>query len=171
MKNFTSFIIAFSHLAFSLVICCGVGTFRISSVSDEIFYTADVAKLSIHFLHLLHVITLLGVLTKNGAVISLYAEVSKPSFLGAASGVLVTSDCSTKASSFCDILIRHYIVYEHVCPENVMLLLFFYEISVSISVYLIVYSLMLSIYTCVFYIDILTSHRGKCTMCKYDIKD
>ena len=107
MKNITSFIIAFLHLVSSLVICCGVGTFRISSVSDEIFDTADVAKLSIHtsllgldFLHLLRVITLLGVLTENGAVINLYAEVSKPSFFGAASGVLLTSNCSTKASSF-----------------------------------------------------------------------
>ena len=78
---------------------------------------------------------------------------------------------ATRHQWVCDILIRHYIVYEYVCAENVMLLLFFYEISVSISAYLIVYSLMLSIYTCVFYIDILTSHRGKCTMCKYDIKD
>ena len=107
MKNFTSFIIAFSHLAFGLVISCEVSAFRISSASDEIFDTADVAKLSIcasvlglDFLRLLRVITLLGVLTKNGAVINLYAKVSKSSFLGAASGVLVTSDCSTKASSF-----------------------------------------------------------------------
>ena len=43
---------------------------------------------------------LLGVLTKNGAVINLYAEMSRPSFFGAASGVFLTSDCSTKASSF-----------------------------------------------------------------------
>ena len=107
MKNYTSFIVAFSHLASSLVISCEVGTFRTFSASDEIFDTAHGAKLSIHtsllgldFLHLLRVITLLGVLTENGAVINLYAEVSKPSFLGAASGVLVTSICSTKASSF-----------------------------------------------------------------------
>ena len=107
MKNFTSFIIAFSHLASSLVISCGVGTFRISSALDEIFDSADVAKLLIRtsllgldFLRLLQVVTLLGVLTKNGAVINVYAEASKPSFLGAASGVLLTSDCSTKASSF-----------------------------------------------------------------------
>ena len=99
MKNFTLLIVAFSHLASSLVISCGVGTFRTFSASDEIFDTADVAKLSIctsllglNFLHLLHVVTLLGVLTKNGAVINLYAEASKPSFLGAASGVLLTSD-------------------------------------------------------------------------------
>ena len=103
MKNFTSFTIAFLHLASSLVISCGVGTFRMSSVLEEIFDSADVAKLSIctsllglDFLHLLRVITLLVVLTKNGAVINLYAEVSKPSFFGAASGVLLTSDCSTK---------------------------------------------------------------------------
>ena len=107
MKNFTSFIIAFSHLASNLVISCWAGTFVTSSVSDEIFDTADVAKLSIHtsllgldFLHLLHIVTLVGVLTKNGAVINLYAEASKPSFFGAASGVLLTSECSTKASSF-----------------------------------------------------------------------
>ena len=107
MKNFTSFTIAFSHLASSLVISCGVGTVRMSSVLGEIFNSADVAKLSIctslfglDFLHLLQVITLLGVLTKNGALINLYAEVSKPSFFGATSGVLLTSNCSTKASSF-----------------------------------------------------------------------
>ena len=107
MKNFTSFIVAFSPLEFSLIISCEVSTFRAFSASDEIFDTADVAKLSMHtsllgldFFHLLQVVTLLGVLTENGAVINLYAEASKPSFLGAASGVLVTSDCSTKASSF-----------------------------------------------------------------------
>ena len=43
---------------------------------------------------------LLCVLTRNGAVINLYAEASKPSFLGAASGVIATSDSSTKANSF-----------------------------------------------------------------------
>ena len=107
MKNFTSFIVAFSHLAFSPTISCDDGTFKIFSASDEIFDTPDDAKLSIRtsllgldFFHLLRVVTLLGVLTRKGAVINLYAEVSKPSFLGAASGVLVTSDCSTKASSF-----------------------------------------------------------------------
>ena len=107
MKNFTSFIIAFLHLASSLVISCGVGTFRISSVFEGIFDSADVTKSSIHtsllgldFLHLLRVVTLLDVLTKNGAVINLYAEASKPSFFGAALGVLLTSNCSTKASSF-----------------------------------------------------------------------
>ena len=107
MKNFTSFIIAFSHLEFSPIISCEVGTFKTFSASDEIFNTADVAKLStrtnllgLDFFHLLRVVTLLGVLTENGAVINLYAEASKPSFLGAASGVLVTSNCSTKASSF-----------------------------------------------------------------------
>ena len=105
MKNFISFIIDFSHLVFSPIISCEVGIFKAFSRSDEIFDTADVAKLSIHtnllglnFFHLLRVITLLGVLTENGAVIYLYTEASKPSFLGAASGVLVTSDCSTKAS-------------------------------------------------------------------------
>ena len=71
----------------------------------------------------------------------------------------------------CDILIRHYIMHKHVYAENEMLLLFFYVISVSISVYLKVYPLMLLIYTCVLYIYILISHRDKCTMCKYDIKD
>ena len=45
---------------------------------------------------LFQVVTLLGFLTENWAVINLYAEVSKPSFFGAASGVLLTSDCSTK---------------------------------------------------------------------------
>ena len=107
MKNFTSFAIAFLHLTSSLVIASGVGIFRLSSVLGEIFDSADVAKLSIHtsllgldFLHLLRVITLLGVLTENGAVINLYAEASKPSFFGAASGVFLTSNCSTKASSF-----------------------------------------------------------------------
>ena len=106
MKSFTSFIIAFSHLEFSPVISCEVGTFKIFS-SDEIFNTPDVAKLSIRtnllgldFFHLLRVVTLSGVLTENGAVINLYAEASKPSFLGTASGVLVTSNCSPKASSF-----------------------------------------------------------------------
>ena len=80
MKNFTSFIVAFSHLASSLVISCEVSTFKTFSASDEIFGIADVAKLSIHtsllgldFLHLLRAITLLGVLTENGAVINLYA--------------------------------------------------------------------------------------------------
>ena len=107
MKNFTSFIIAFSHLTSSLVISCGVGTFRISSAFEGIFDSADVTKSLIHtsllgldFLHLLRVITLLGVLTENGDVINLYTEASKPSFFGAALGVLLTSDCSTKASSF-----------------------------------------------------------------------
>ena len=37
---------------------------------------------------------------RNGAVINLYAEASNPSYLGAASGVLVTSDCSTKECLF-----------------------------------------------------------------------
>ena len=98
---------SFSHLVSSLVISCGVGTFRVSSALEEIFDSADVAKLLIctsllglDFLCLLRVITLLGVLTENKAVINLYAEASKPSFFGAASGVLLTSDCSTKASSF-----------------------------------------------------------------------
>ena len=107
MKNFTSFAIAFSHLASSLDISSGVGIFRLSSVLGEIFDPADVAKLSIctnllglDFLHLLRVVTLLGVLTENGAVINLYAEVSKRSFCDAASGVYLTSHCSTKASSF-----------------------------------------------------------------------
>ena len=107
MKNFTSFAIAFLHLTSSLDISSGVGIFRLSSVLGEIFDPADVAKLSIHtnllgldFLHLLWVVTLLGVLTENGAVIDLYAEASKPSFCGAASGVFLTSNCSTKASSF-----------------------------------------------------------------------
>ena len=78
-----------------------------SSVLGEIFDSADAAKLSIctsllglDFLRLLRVVTLLGVLTENGAVINLYTEVSKPSFFGAASGVLLTSDYSPKASSF-----------------------------------------------------------------------
>ena len=106
MKNFTSFAIAFLHLVSSLAISSGVGIFRLSSVLGEIFNPADVAKLSIHtnllgldFLCLLRVVTLLGVLTKNGAVINLYTEVSKPSFYGAASGVFLTSNCSTRASS------------------------------------------------------------------------
>ena len=104
MKNFTSFIMTFLHLEFSPIISCEVGTFKAFSASDVIFNTAGVAKLSIHtnllgldFFRLLLAVTLLGVLTKNGAVINLYAEASKPSFLGAASGVLATSDCSTKA--------------------------------------------------------------------------
>ena len=104
MKNFTSFIMAFSHLEFNPIISCEVGTFKAFSASDVIF---DAAELSIrtnllgpNFFHLLQVVTLLGVLTRNGAVINLYAEASKPSFLGAASGVIATSDCSTKASSF-----------------------------------------------------------------------
>ena len=98
MKIFTSFAIAFSHLMSSLVISSGVGIFRLSSSLGEIFDSADVAKLSIctsllglDFLHLLQVITLLGVLTKNGAVINLYAEVSKPSFFGATSGVFLNT--------------------------------------------------------------------------------
>ena len=41
-----------------------------------------------------------SVLIEKGAVISLYAEASKPSLCGAALGVLVTSVCSEKASSF-----------------------------------------------------------------------
>ena len=60
MINFTSFAIAFSHLASSLVISSGVGILRLSSVLGEIFSPADVVKLSIHtnllgldFLHLL----------------------------------------------------------------------------------------------------------------------
>ena len=104
MKNFTSFIVAFSHLAFSPIISCDDGTFKTFSASDETFSTPEDAKLSIRtsllFFHLLRVVTLLGVLTRKGAVINLYAEASKPSFLGAASGVLVTSNYSTKASSF-----------------------------------------------------------------------
>ena len=50
-------------------------------------------------LFLVLVATFFGVLTVKGAVINLYAEASKPSFCGAASGVLVTSVCSEKASS------------------------------------------------------------------------
>ena len=107
MKNFTSFAIAFSHLMFSLVNSSGDGIFRLSSMLGEIFDSANIAKLSIHtsllglgFLHLLQVVTLLGVLTENGAFINLYAEVSKPSFFGAASDVFLTSYYSTKASSF-----------------------------------------------------------------------
>ena len=75
MKNFTSFITAFSHLEFNPIISCEVGTFTASSTSDVIF---DVAELSVptsllglNFFHLLRVITLLGVLTTNGAVINL----------------------------------------------------------------------------------------------------
>ena len=82
-ENFTSFAIAFLHLVSSLDISSGVGIFRLLSMLGEIFDPADVAKLSIHtnllglaFLHLLQVVTLLGVLTKNGAVINLYAEAS-----------------------------------------------------------------------------------------------
>ena len=107
MQNFTSFAIAFLHLMFSLVNSSGDDIFRLSSMLGEIFNSNNVAELSIctslsglDFLHLLQVVTLLGVLTDNGAVINLYAEVSKPSFFGAASGVFLTSDCSTKASSF-----------------------------------------------------------------------
>ena len=73
MKNFTSFTIAFLHLASSLFISCGVGTFRMLSALEEMFDSAYVAKLSIRtsllgldFLHLLWVITLLGILTKMG---------------------------------------------------------------------------------------------------------
>ena len=107
MKNFTSFIVDFSHLAFSSIISCDDGTFTTFSASEETLDTPDDAKLLIctslvglDFLRLLRIVTLLGVLTRKGAVINLYAEASKPSFLGAASGVLVTSYCSTKASSF-----------------------------------------------------------------------
>ena len=88
MKNFTSFIVAFSHLAFSPIISSYVDTFKTCSASDGLSDTADVVNLSLPtsllglaiFL-LLHVVTLLGVLTKNGAVINLYAEANKPSFL------------------------------------------------------------------------------------------
>ena len=104
MKNFTSLINAFSHLEFIPIISCEVGILTAFSASDVIF---DVAELSIctsllglNFFHLLRVVTLLGVLTINGAVINLYTEASKPSLLGAASGVMATSDCSTKASLF-----------------------------------------------------------------------
>ena len=44
MKNFTSFIMAFSHLDFNPIISCEVGTFKAFSASDVIF---DVAELSI----------------------------------------------------------------------------------------------------------------------------
>ena len=102
MKNFTSFITAFSHLEFNPIISCEVGTFTVFSASDVIFNVAELpictSLLGLNFFCLLRVITLLGVLTKNGAVINLYAEASKPSFLGAASGVMATSECSTKAS-------------------------------------------------------------------------
>ena len=104
MKNFTSFIMAFLHLEFNPIISCKVGTFKAFSASDVIFEVAELSirtnLLGLNFFHLLQVIMLLGVLTRNGAVINLYAEASKPSFLGAASGVIATSDCSTKASSF-----------------------------------------------------------------------
>ena len=106
-ENFTSFAIAFLHLTSSLDISSGVGIFRLSSMLGEIFDPADVAKLSIYtnllgldFLHLLWVVTLLGVRTKNGAVINRYVEARKAFFFGAASGVFLTSDCTTKASSF-----------------------------------------------------------------------
>ena len=85
MKNFTSFIVAFSHLGFSPIISCDDGTFTTFSASDETLDTPDDAKLLIRtslvgldFLRLLHVVTLLGVLTRKGAVINLYAEASKP---------------------------------------------------------------------------------------------
>ena len=52
------------------------------------------------FLFLFLVVTFFGVLIKNGAVIILYAEASKPSFCEAVSGVLVTSGCSERACSF-----------------------------------------------------------------------
>ena len=75
MKNFTSFITAFSHLELNPIISCEVGTFMAFSTSDVIF---DVAELSVctsllglNFFHLLRVVTLLGVLTTNGAVINL----------------------------------------------------------------------------------------------------
>ena len=88
MKNFTSFIVAFSHLAFSLIISCDDGTFTFSA-SGETLGTPDDAKLSIctslvglDFLCLLRVVTLLGVLTRKGAVINLYAEaVNLPSLV------------------------------------------------------------------------------------------
>ena len=47
MKNFTSFIMAFSHLEFGPVISCEVGTFKVFSASDVIFDTAGIVKLSI----------------------------------------------------------------------------------------------------------------------------
>ena len=104
MKNFTSFITAFSHFAFSLIISCDVGTFKTCSASDGLSDTADVVNLSLptsllglDIFLLLCVVILLGVLTRNGAVIDLYAEANKPSFFGAASGVLVTFFCSTKS--------------------------------------------------------------------------
>ena len=75
MKNFTSFITAFSHLELNPIISCDVGTFTALSTSDVIF---EVAELSVHtsllglnFFHLLWVVTLLGILTTNGAVINL----------------------------------------------------------------------------------------------------
>ena len=80
MKNFTSFIMAFSHLEFNPIISYEVGTFKAFSASVVIF---DVAELSIrtnllglNFFCLLRVVTLLGVLTRNGAVINLYAGAS-----------------------------------------------------------------------------------------------
>ena len=103
MKNFTSFTIAFSHLVSSLVISCGVGTVRMSSVLGEIFNSADVAKLSIHTSLLARFPSpvashnIIGCSYQKWAVINLYAEASKPSFFGAASGVLLTSDLQKQA--------------------------------------------------------------------------
>ena len=78
MKNFTSFITAFSHLELNPIIFCEVGTFMVLSTSDVIFEVAEVAELSVrtsllrlNFFHLLRVVTLLGILTTNGAVINL----------------------------------------------------------------------------------------------------
>ena len=45
MKNFTSFIVAFSHLAFSPIISCDDGTFITFSASGETLGTPDDAKL------------------------------------------------------------------------------------------------------------------------------
>ena len=56
--------------------------------------------LGLDFLFLFLVVTFFGVLIENGAVISLYAEASNPSFCGTASGMLVTSVCYERASSF-----------------------------------------------------------------------
>ena len=78
MKNFTSFMTAFLHLELNPIISCEVGTFTALSTSDVIFKVAEVAELSVrtsllglNFFHLLQVITLLGILTTNGAVINL----------------------------------------------------------------------------------------------------
>ena len=83
----------FLHLLFSKYISLGGGTFELLLSTLEPEISVGLTNFTgFDFLCLFLVVTFFGVQTKIGAVISLHAEASRPSLLGAVSGVEVTSD-------------------------------------------------------------------------------